>query len=208
VAGRGPPNPAIYHITHVANLVSIVGHGCLFSDSERIARGLQPQNIGYTHIKQRRLRRSVPVAAQGMLGDYVPFNFCNRSVMLYALRAGHQDYAGTQDEIVHLVSSVQTAVSANRPWAFTDRHAELGYTQYFESLSELSEVDWTVMPLVYWSNTDDTKEKRQAEFLVHKSFPWSAIERIGVHDQTIAAKVQAALGRDTLPIEIQPSWYY
>jgi hypothetical protein len=97
VSGAIPQDPAIYHITHVTNLVGILRDGCLWSDSQRIARSLQTTNIGYTHIKQRRLRRPVPVAALGVLGDYVPFNFCYRSVMLYALRGGHEDYAGGQD---------------------------------------------------------------------------------------------------------------
>jgi hypothetical protein len=30
--------------------------------------------------------------------------------------------SGGQDEIVHLVSSVQAATALGRPWAFTDRH--------------------------------------------------------------------------------------
>ncbi len=37
--------------------------------------------IGHEHIIQRRLSRKVAVAAKGFLGDYVPFNFCSRSVM-------------------------------------------------------------------------------------------------------------------------------
>ena len=64
---------------------------------------------------------------------------------------------------MHLVSSVQTAVALGKPWAFTDRDADLGYALYFNSTSELTEVDWSVMPLNYWASSDDTKEKRQAE---------------------------------------------
>jgi len=107
--GSLPTNPAIYHITHMANLPGILRDGCLWSDSERIRRLVESTNIGHRHIKERRLKREVSVAAGGKLGDYVPFNFCNRSVMLYVIYRGHADYAGGQDEIVHLVSSVRTA---------------------------------------------------------------------------------------------------
>ena len=68
-------DPAIYHITHVDNLARIVADGCLWSDAQRIARGLASMNIGYTHIKERRMKRPVLVAAGGTLGQYVPFNF-------------------------------------------------------------------------------------------------------------------------------------
>lgn len=203
-----PSSVPIYHITHVSNLPGILRDGCLWSDSERIGRHVTSTNIGHKHIKDRRLRRDVPVAAKGKLGDYVPFYFCNRSVMLYAIHRGHQDYAGGQNEIVHLVSSVATAVVLQRPWAFTDRHAELGYADYFDDLAKLSEVDWKVMPLDYWANDTETKERRQAEFLVHQSFPWSAIERIGVRDNTVAATVQTLLGGKPPPVEIRPAWYY
>lgn len=206
--GTVPSNPPIFHITHVANLASIIAHGCLWSDSQRIARNLVTTNIGITRIKQRRLNRVVTVGIGGSLGDYVPFNFCDRSVMLCAIWRGHDNYNGGQDEIVHLVSSVNTAAALGKPWAFTDRHADLRYAIYFNSLNKLNEVDWNVMPLKYWADTDDTREKRQAEFLVHDSFPWSAVERIGVKSTAVAAKVQALLPGGSPPVALQPQWYY
>ena len=75
----------IFHITHISNLPSIIAAGCLMSDSHRRHGHFGCTNIGYMHIKDRRMRRSVPVSAKGSLGDYVPFNFCPRSVMLYAI---------------------------------------------------------------------------------------------------------------------------
>jgi hypothetical protein len=208
VPGAVPPNPQIFHITHVENLPSIVAHGCLWSDAQRIARNLVTTNIGYSHIKQRRLNRPVPVGARGKLGDYVPFNFCARSVMLYVVSRGHHDYAGGEDEIVHLVSSVNTAIALGRPWAFTDLHADLGYASYFNSLTKLNEVDWNVMPLIQWGGNDEVKAKRQAEFLVHESFAWSAVESIGVKSAAVAAKLQGLLSHGAPPVVVRPGWYY
>jgi hypothetical protein len=206
--GAVPPNPPVFHITHVGNLASIIAHGCLWSDSQRIARNLVTTNIGYSHIKQRRLNRIVTAGFGGKLGDYVPFNFCPRSVMLFVVSRGHQDYGGGQDEIVHLVSSVDTAKALGKAWAFTDRHADLAYASYFATLDKLSEVDWDVMPLAYWAGSDDTKEKRQAEFLVYEGFPWSAVEAIGVKSTAVAAKVQALLRGGAPPVAVRPDWYY
>ena len=102
----------IYHITHVDNLPSIVAHDCLWSDAQRIAQQIGNVNIGHAHIKQRRLQRPVPVAAKGLLGDYVPFNFCNRSVMLFPIyRNSVAGYTDGQEPIVHLVSSIETATA-------------------------------------------------------------------------------------------------
>jgi hypothetical protein len=203
-------DPAIYHITHVDNLPRIVADGRLWSDAQRIARGLASTNIGYSHIKERRMKRPVLVAAGGTLGQYAPFNFCPRSVMLYVLSQGHQDYSGGQSPIIHLVSSIQTAVATGRPWFFTDRHADLGYAQQFASLDALEKIDWQVMPLRQWGGNTETKEKRQAEFLLHDWCPWTAITGIAVISDTIAEQVQRVLmGSDHRPqVTVRRDWYY
>jgi len=82
---RVPADPAIYHITHVDNLANILATGRLLSDAQVRKANAARTGIGYQHIKARRLRRPVDVAARGHLGDYVPFNFCRRSVMLYVV---------------------------------------------------------------------------------------------------------------------------
>ncbi|MHB1565725.1 MAG: type II toxin-antitoxin system toxin DNA ADP-ribosyl transferase DarT [Acidiferrobacter sp.] len=203
-------NRAIYHITHADNLANIIREGRLWCDAQCNAHGFTHTNIGYTHIKGRRMRHPVRVAAGGMLGNYVPFNFCPRSVMLYVVAHGHENYQEGQQPIVHLVSSVHTMLTTARPWFFTDRHADLGYANQFDSLGRLDEVDWAVMPLRQWGGGQEVKEKRQAEFLVHDWCPWSAIEVIGVVNRDIAVRVEAAIsGAGHRPrVEVHGDWYY
>jgi hypothetical protein len=63
------------------------------------------------------------------------------------------------------------------------------------------------MPRTYWT---DVKEERQAEFLVHDWFPWSAVERVGVIDETMATRVKQLLefARHRPVVEVRPEWYY
>lgn len=202
-----PPDPLIFHITHVDNLAGILREGGLWCDRQRIARRLSSTNIGHKHIKERRLSRVVNTRAGGTLGDYVPFNFCARSVMLYAIHRGHQDYAGGQEAIVHLVSTVNRATALGRAWAFTDRHAELGHALHFDDLSALGEVPWSVMGQQYWT---DVKEERQAEFLVRDFFPWTAVDAVHVMTSSIFARATAATqgSAHQPPIVVSPEWYY
>jgi hypothetical protein len=202
-----PEDPFIFHITHLDNLAGIIREGSLWCDAERIQRGLASKNIGLKHIKQRRLSRPVATRAGGTLGEYVPFNFCNRSVMLYLVCRGHDDYPGGQDEIIHLVSRVSTATSLGRPWAFTDRHAELAHALHFDDLQRLDEVNWSVMNLAYWQ---EVREERQAEFLVHEFFPWSAILGIAVRTAEAESRVlQLITAASHQPaVRIRPDWYY
>ena len=202
-----PVDPLIYHITHVDNLAGILREGGLWSDAQRIAKNLSSRNIGYSHIKRRRLSWPVKTQNGGKLGEYVPFNFGPRSVMLFVVSQGHENYSGGQDDVVHLVSRVSVATSLNRPWAFTDRHAELGHALHYDDLSELDEIAWHVMGAKYWSSV---KEERQAEFLVYDFFPWTAVEEIGTINTIAQNKVNQALsGIGHRPqVTVRPDWYY
>lgn len=130
--------------------------------------------------------------------------------MLYVLWQGHQNYRGGQTPIVHLVSDIDTVIDTGREWCFTDRHAELGYANYYEKKEDLQQVDWSVMPLEYWAGCEDIKERRQAEFLVHKCLPWTAIKKIGVHNETVKKQVEDILSTCAhRPLVVsKPSWYY
>lgn len=201
-----PSDPRLFHITHVDNIPRIIQEGGLWCDAERLRRGLSTTNIGIKRIKGRRLSRRVATQAGGTLGEYVPFNFCRRSVMLYSICRGHEDYDGGQDAIVHLITRISSAIAAGRPWAFTDRHAELRHALHFDDLCHLGEVPWGVMDLEYW---EDHKEERQAEFLVQTFFPWTALLGIVVRTPAMATKLEQLLeGTYRPPVGIRPGWYY
>ncbi len=119
------------------------------------------------------------------------------------------DYGGHESSIIHLVSTITTATHSGRAWAFTDRHAELAYALYYDNLAELARVNWSVMPLDVWRD-QEIKETRQAEFLVHDTFPWTCIRWMGVHNPTVAQAVTAVLNQAPHKprIEVKPNWYY
>ena len=135
--------------------------------------------------------------------------------MLYTINRGNvQGYTEGQKPVVHLVTSVEAATALDRAWVFTDGHAEMFLSEFFDDLARLRDgVDWTVMRSRYWHDTaddGDRKRRRQAEFLVREFFPWDAIEQIGVINRDIGREVEAALLRagHRPAIVIQPDWYY
>jgi len=85
-----PARPLIYHVTHVDTLSRIVADGALWSDAVMAARGGPAVAIGMSAIKLRRLRE-LPVKCHpgDYVGEYVPFYFCPRSIMLYLLHMGN-----------------------------------------------------------------------------------------------------------------------
>lgn len=205
----------IYHITHLDNLPNILQHKNLFCDKERIKQSLSLISIAHKELKQRRLQISVPVAPYGVLGDYVPFYFCNRSPMLYAIHKGYvEGFVGKQDDIIYLASSVNRIIEEGKQaWCFTDGHAVEEFTDFYGSIDKLNQVDWSTIAHWSWKDTPndpDKKRRKQAEFLVYKAFPLSLVEKIGVYSDkqkiAIAAILQTNLSQ--LPINIEKKWYY
>ena len=214
-----PSRVAIYHITHIDNLASIISDGCLWSD-RRIESDATPRVvIGYDHIKQRRATQiAVSCHPDTMVGDFVPFYFCPRSPMLYKIsrRDGDLAWRGGQGDIVHLVSTVRIAIAAaaGRPWAFSDGNAGAGYTQFSANAEELPTfVNWDAVEAKWWSGPQAdpaTMSKKMAEFLVHEQFPWTAFRQIGVINQSVADRVKQIIANaDHQPqVTVRRQWYY
>jgi len=212
-----PSQPKIYHITHVDNLPAIVRDRVLLSDATIAARGGPSVVIGMSEIKRRRIEE-IPVSCHPgtNVGDYVPFYFCPRSVMLYLLyRANHPDltYLGGQEPIVHLQADLHEVVAwaeANTQyWAFALSNAGARYVETRNRLGQLDEVNWAAVAESDF-RAPDVKEGKQAEFLVHGTFPWELVHRIGVCSVDIKVRAETALKGATHkpPVEILRHWYY
>lgn len=205
----------IYHITHIDNLPGIIADGCLWSDERVMARTNQRTVIGYDTIKQRRMTElRVSCHPDTFVGQYVPFYFCHRSPMLYVIHKRNSDltYRSGQDRIVHLVSKIGAAIQAHpgRAWAFSDGNAGARYARFCNDLTQFDEyVDWRAVEARNWSDPT-VKERKQAEFLVYDSFPWTSIIGIAVIRQDIASEVQSILkDADHQPdVRVKRNWYY
>lgn len=201
----------IYHITHINNLKSIISCEGLFCDKDTSEKGINKTDIAYDDIKERRAKTSVPVGPRGYLCDYVPFYFAPKSPMLYTINRGNVSLpAGSQGEIVHLVSSVENVISKNLNFAFTDGHAIVFQSEFYSDVSDLNQIDWAVMDMTYWSNTEEIRRKRQAEFLVHNFLPWSLIEEIGVMTKEMKSRTNLLVesSQHKLSVTVQRNWYY
>lgn len=209
-------NPKIYHITHVDNLPAILKSSAIQSDSLMRELGNQQKNIGMSQIKKRRLKLPVQCYPLDKVGEYVPFYFCPRSVMLYIIsRKNHEElsYEGGQEPILHLEADLNEVISwANKNqvrWAFTLSNAGAVYTSFHNKIEELNELNWAAINSNQWSDSK-MKEAKQAEFLLQRSFPWKLIKRIGVNSKHYEFEVQKRLNSvDCAPtIVVKKDWYY
>lgn len=204
----------IYHITHIRNLPNIIKDGGLWCDQVVSKRYLAHVSIAHQNIKERRMAKQVPCSVGGVVADYVPFYFAPRSPMLFAIHRGNvRGYTDGQGPILHLVSTTEGVQKKKLPFAFTDGHAPMDISRFFDDLQHLNQIDWKIMKETYWADTiedGDRSRRRQAEFLVHKFFPFALIEAIGVINKAIAGQVSGLLQplKQKPNVVITPTWYY
>jgi hypothetical protein len=215
-----PQSPKIYHILPVDRLSSVLAQGRLYSDAEVRRRGLGGTTVGMQKLKDDRLTLPVPCHPGTMVGDYVPFYFCSRSVMLYLLHKGNHenlDYRGGQEPIITLECDLNTVVSeadeAGLRWAFSLGNAAAAYQEFRADLAHLHEVRWNYVAAWKWHGhgvSPDVKQGKQAEFLVHERFPWRLVSAIGVLNvamqKKVAELVQSADHHP--PVHVRTDWYY
>ncbi len=202
-----PDQTLIYHITDVENLPGILAGGALRSDAAMALHN--PAVIGYGHIKQRRMTEiRVNCCGGRFVGEFVPFYFCPRSPMLFTVNRGNTGRpVGCQRTIVHLVSTLATGISQNRPWAISDGNAGAFHAGFSADLAALADLDWAAIRATQWQGR--THEK-SAEFLIADFFDWSGFSVVACHNEATAQKVQNMLLQSAHrpAVKIEPQWYY
>jgi len=212
-----PTNPKIYHITHLRNLPPIIEAESLYSDAKRIELGLDCQIVGMSKIKKRRLEEiGLNVHVGTKVGEYVPFYFCPRSIMLFILHKGdHPDlkYTEGQGPIVHLQADLMKTIAwadmNEIRWAFSDRNAGGYLAEFYKNVRHLDKVNWSAVAAADFRHPS-VKEGKQAEFLLWGHFPWKLVEEIGVKDAATVTHVQKAVNKAAHQptVAVKGAWYF
>lgn len=106
-----------------------------------------------------------------------------------------------------LQSTVSWADDVGLRWAFTLSNAGSYFFEDRCDLDELGEIDWNAVQARDWRSC---KDRKQAEFLAERYFPWELVERIGVlSEQQYRGVVNALAANGHRPgVEILRDWYY
>jgi len=207
----------IYRIIHIDNLPGILQRGGVLAPNMTPDNDIPYKVIHHQHIQERRCNRQVTCGPGGTIHDYVPFFFGPLPPMLYAIHKGNiQGYDEGQGPLIYLVSSAQAVEASGAAFVFTDGHAIMApLTNFFTDLAHLDRLDWGVIRGKYWFDSPqypDRCRKRQAEFLVHRFFPWPLIEEIGVFDAPMQVRAVSIIKRfpesERVLVHVQRNWYY
>jgi hypothetical protein len=208
-----PEKALIFRITHIANIPWLLDNGIHCRNSPCFDPAFR--SIGNPEVIQLRQRRVVSVSPGGPLSDYVPFYFTPFSIMMYNIHTGYGEIPRIpNDQIVILVSSLRRAVELKLLFVFTNQHACLIDTEFFNDMKDLNRIDWTILQNRDFKHDPDKdpkkKERYQAEALVHKLVPLDALLGIGCHSPEVESCLKNELARRKLNIRtvVQPNWYF
>ncbi len=208
-----PDRIYLYRITHIDNLDFILELGKLTcpshanSDPKYIGIG-DPTLIGSRSSKQ------ININPKGNFTDYVAFYFGARSPMLYEIQNGFNGVTKRNpEEIIYLVTTYKKITEYECQYVFSDGHGYHLMSQFFNDEDSLDEVDWETVNLVHWNDTEDDpdrKRRKQAEFLVFKELPLSALIAVVVYNQPVKNEILAKFaGYDLIcSVIVEPNWYY
>ena len=211
------PNPTpIYRIIHIDNLSICLHRGGLHSSNHTPQDGLAYRTIHNQDIQSQRKTTAIPCGLRGTVHDYVPFYFGALSPMMLQLKTGQvAGYTEGQEPLIYLVSTAQAVEQAGLDFVFSDGHGIASYTAWFDNLTDLNRVDWGMVNQRYWRRTDDDfdrQRRKQAEFLVHQTCPWSLIQEVGVINTTVKERVEAIMQSfpETYhrPVTVRHNWFY
>ncbi|WP_379967244.1 DUF4433 domain-containing protein [Epilithonimonas sp. UC225_85] len=202
-----------YRITHINNLSLLLQNGIVNKHHQQANNNYI--NIGNSEIIDIRDTTSVRIGNYGMIGDYVPFYFTPKSIMLYNIITGYwHPLVPKRDRSEILVVRCLISDLATLPkWFFTDGQGNNSLTKHFNNLNFLDAIDWECIQESNFKNDADDPDrsrKYQAEFLVQSQVPLTSVESLNVYNQQAAEIVTDVLKQNNinLAVNIQPLYFF
>lgn len=202
-----------YRIAHIDNLPLILKDGLVCK--KRINYNDKYVNIGNPSIIDVRSTCEVKIPNYNFIGDYVPFYFTTKSIMLFNIQTGYRNPEVPQrhpSEIIVLRCKIKDLIELPK-WFFTDGQANDFFTKHYNDVKYLNNIDWiTIQSCDFRKNGEDIDKPRryQAEFLVNDHVPLEYIEAIYVYNKEAQEKVNTILEhyKKDLFVDIQQHYYF
>ncbi len=207
----------LFRMVDYSNITCLLGQGMYCASHEIKCKNYV--NIGHETLINNRNNSKIPILPNGVLADYIPFYFAYKMPMLYAIHKNKvKNYAENQENIVYLVTNAEKIAKANLQYVFTNRHAVLKHSQYFNNILDLPNLYWDVIDEIDYNEwkckNQDTpefnKEKKQAEFLVYQYFPILLADGFAVANDKIKDFIVIELAKQSLniPVYVVPKMFF
>lgn len=202
-----------YRICNIRNLAHILEAGLCTKNHPSASSQFYP--IGNPDIIGTRDTTPVRLEGYGSIGDYVPFYFTPRSIMLFNIVTGY--YAPivpqlSREQIIVIRSEI-SQLSESKRFFFTDGQANSAYSKHYTDLKDLHKIDWESIQKSNFQKSDldtDRPRRYQAEFLVHSHVPLEFIESILVYNEKteIVVNIELQAAGFNIPVKVAPICFF
>lgn len=202
-------NIPIFRMVHIDNIPHIIKYGITHKNS--INSNPNYRAIGASDIISR---RSTKVCPKGhTLDDYIPFYFCYRSPMLYAIQNQYGNTAPTPTEdIIYIIVRLPQIMGSTLSYLFTDAHAISSFSRFYDA-SDINNIDkklnWKAIKNPSWGGEENSflRLKKQAEFLVYGDIPYHLIAGFVVYNPKSKERL-TNFGVAEAQIAVRPHYYF
>jgi hypothetical protein len=175
-----PQDARLFRITHIDNVPWMLDHGLHCRSAERFDPDFV--SIGAEGLIDKRSGRRVPLPPGGTLSDYVPFYFTPWSMMLLNIKSGRNGVTQRPNQDIVIVGALLPQLrDQGCRVLFTDGHAYMVQTRYFDDPDRLDQIDWPLLQRRDFAkdeNDIDKSRRYQAEALIHGHVPLDALAAI------------------------------
>ncbi len=201
-----------YRICHIHNLPHILEHGLCTKHHPNASPDFI--SIGNPSIISTRDSTLVKIDGYGSIGEFIPFYFTPKSMMLFNIITGYQAPLvpkRNKEDIIVIRCRINDLSKAGK-FFFTDGQANVtSITNHYSNLIDLDKIDWDIIQTSDFkkSEADTDKQRRyQAEFLVQHNVPVNFIESINVYNSKAATFVQTELAKTDRLITMRIHTFY
>ena len=200
---RKPNIRALYYITHIDNLLSILEHGILSHDRVE-AEGIRFTRIYDHNIVERRSNKSIDGKK---LWFYANLYFQPRNAMMY--RIVHQQ---NPDNLVDnlVVVGINNEVLDEQGVFITDGNAANNQTLFHPPSKglEVLQKQWSIIQEEWWNNSDGSKRKMMSECLVPNYVRSKHIQEIYVAKNETREAVQEIVGNRNITVSSESDMFF
>jgi len=175
---------ALWYITHINNLDSILRNGILSRDNIR-KNAVEIEDISDISIQRRRWEYH----------KYVPLFFADNTPMLYRVI---EEYG-----VDIILLEVNEEIILKRGVMFSDGNIAATGTNIFSSIGDLKCLDKEILFSRYGAYSPEWKRKRSAEVLIPNKIGKEYIRVIHVQNRSIQGKVRRIIKKHGLSIEVK-----
>lgn len=197
----------LYHVTRIENLASIARIG-LQPKNRLVSAGRTFADISIPSAQHRRSLRTALVSATGRplgirrpLHDLVPLYINPRNPMMFRIRNQAPD-------LCLVVVSALGLCDEFHEIAFSDGNMASDRSTTYSSIDELDRINWPILRAETWTDFEDGKRARCAEFMVSPSIEPGQILRIETCSSRSQAKAERAVANSSMAVQIAPEQFY